>query len=101
MKRAMSNSRLVFAVLCAAGVLAICAGAALEIGRWRRGEILSSRQFRARMVSAAIWITILMTNLYAVTALWPEVKYLSPAWFRPKANIRRAFFCPLFSVPSR
>ena len=82
----MNNSRIFFAVLCAAGVVAISIGAALEIRRFRRGEILSPRQFRARMVSAAIWLAILAANFYAVTALWPDLKYLAPGKLSPQSK---------------
>ncbi|HEX8834952.1 MAG TPA: hypothetical protein VF719_12160 [Abditibacteriaceae bacterium] len=68
----MTTSRLLFAIICAllAGVVAVAAG--MEIARFRRGGgLVSQRQFRFRMVSAAIWLVILMANFYAVTALWP------------------------------
>lgn len=54
----------------------IAYGAALEISRQRRGGgLVSPRQFRVRMVSAAIWLLILTANFYAVTALWPTAVY--------------------------
>ena len=74
-----SPSRVAFATLCAFGILVIAYGAALEISRQKRGGgIVSPRQFRVRMVSAAVWMVILAANFYAVTALWPTAEYKSP-----------------------
>ncbi|HEX8550235.1 MAG TPA: hypothetical protein VF681_01640 [Abditibacteriaceae bacterium] len=88
----MLTPRLWFALLCALGVVAITIAAVLEIARFRRGAALSKRQFRARMVSAAIWILILGANFYAVTALWPEAKYLSPGKLTPESKQQARLF---------
>ena len=38
------------------------------------------------MVSAAIWLAILAANFYAVTALWPDLKYLAPGKLSPQSK---------------
>ncbi|HEX8237886.1 MAG TPA: hypothetical protein VF600_18240 [Abditibacteriaceae bacterium] len=92
-----STARYLFAMLCALGMLAIGVGAVLEITRFRRnarvanvassqgdsadtgnvplvpsGNVISLRQFRFRLLSAVIWMIVLGTLCYAITALWPE-----------------------------
>jgi hypothetical protein len=91
-----STTRYIYALLCGLGMVAIGIGAVLEIARFRRnarqasgstvadvdtsgnpvvvpgGNIISLRQFRFRLVSAVIWMIVLGTLSYAITALWPE-----------------------------
>ena len=91
-----STTRYIYALLCGLGMVAIGIGAVLEIARFRRnarqasgstvadvdtsgnpvvvpgGNIISLRQFRFRLVSAVIWMIMLGTLSYAITALWPE-----------------------------
>jgi hypothetical protein len=89
----LSPPRLAFAVLCALGFLAIAYGAALEISRQKRGETLvKPRQFRIRMISAAIWMTILAANFYAVTALWPDARYLPTGALTPESKQQARLF---------
>jgi hypothetical protein len=90
------TARYLFAALCALGMLAIGVGAVLEIARFRRnarqadltsgdnpatnnlaplmptGNVISLRQFRFRLLSAVIWMIVLGTLCYSITALWPE-----------------------------
>ena len=69
----MPTSRVIFAVFCILGIVAIIAGAGIEIVRFRRGDgLIATRQFRWRLVSAVIWIMTLATFFYAVTWLWPN-----------------------------
>ena len=76
-----------FATLCVVGMLVIAYGAALEFSRQRRGGgLVSPRQFRVRMVSAAVWLVILTGNLYAVTLLWPEARYLASGSLTPESK---------------
>jgi hypothetical protein len=89
----ISPSRLAFAALCLLGIVVIGYGAALEITRQRRGATLvSPRQFRIRMISASIWITILAANAYAVTALWPQANYLTSGKLTPESKAQARLF---------
>lgn len=68
-----SLSRYIFALLCFVGFAAIAAGALYEIGRQRRGVgVISPRHFRWRMLSAALWVVILVSLGYAVAFEWPR-----------------------------
>lgn len=63
--------RVVFAVLCLVGLIAILCGALFEFGRQKRAATISSRHFRWRMVSALLWVIILGSLAYATIFLWP------------------------------
>jgi hypothetical protein len=74
-----------FALLCALGMVIIGVGALLEASRFRRGaSVISPRQFRLRMLSAALWIAILAALFCAVVLLWPQGR--SPAELREQAT---------------
>lgn len=93
MNTPLSPSRLAFVGLCLLGIVIIAYGAALEITRQRRGATLvSPRQFRIRMVSALIWMTILMANAYAITLLWPEAHYISPGKLTAESKAQARLF---------
>ena len=67
------TTRHAFALLCALGIIAIGVGAVLEATRFRRGaSVISARQFRLRMLSAALWLVVLGALFYAVVMLWPQ-----------------------------
>lgn len=66
-----STPRVVFAVLCLAGLIAILCGAFLEVGRQQRSPTISSRHFRWRMVSALVWVVLLGSLGYSTLFLWP------------------------------
>jgi membrane-bound ClpP family serine protease len=66
-----STPRVVFAVLCLVGLVAILCGALFEFGRQKRSPTISSRHFRWRMVSALVWTVILGCLGYATLFLWP------------------------------
>lgn len=62
-----------FGILCLIAMILVATGALLEIARTRRGEsILTPNQFRLRMLSALVWLTILGSLSYAVIFLWPQ-----------------------------
>jgi len=89
----LTPPRLAFAGLCALGILAIAYGAALELTRQKRGNTLvSTSQYRIRLVSAAIWLTILSANFYAVTALWPVARYLPGGRLTPASKAEATLF---------
>lgn len=91
-----ARARFGFALLCALLMVAIGMGAVWEIVRFRRsarntalagssggtdstsgpgsiaaGSLVSTRQLRLRLISAVLWMAVLGTLAYAVTALWP------------------------------
>lgn len=83
----LSPPRLVFAALCALGILVIGYGAALEISRQKRGvTLVSPRQYRIRLVSAAVWIVILLLSCYAVTDLWWVARYTPSGRLTPESR---------------
>lgn len=89
----LSAPRLIFAALCLLGILAIAYGAALEISRQKRGNtLISQRQHRIRLVSAAVWIVILAANFYAVTELWPVARYLPSRALTPESKEQARLF---------
>jgi len=64
--------RLAFALLCVLGTLAIATGAFLEIARARRGDsLLAPWHLRLRLMSALVWVIVLLSLAGAVTLLWP------------------------------
>lgn len=83
------RARFGFALLCALLMVAIGMGAVWEIARFRRsvreesakaaigeaaadaGGLVSTRQLRLRLLSAALWMAVLGALAYAVTVLWP------------------------------
>lgn len=83
-----------FAALCVMGILAIAYGAAAEMSRQKRGNTLvSPRQYRIRLISAAVWMVILTANFYAVTALWPEeARYLPNGRLTPESKAQAQLF---------
>lgn len=69
----MHNARVIFALICCLGLIAVATGTVLEIKRARRGDsILPARQFRLRLISALIWAITLGSLAYAVIFLWSE-----------------------------
>jgi len=65
--------RIVFSLLCFLGFIAIATGTFLEVGRHRRGEgVIGPRHFRWRMVSASLWIIILLSLAYGTMFEWPK-----------------------------
>ncbi len=90
-----ARTRFGFALLCALLMVAIGMGAVWEIVRFRRSAPeeqrsaaatpavqaaraasqqaawVSTRQLRLRLLSAVLWMAVLGTLAYAVTALWP------------------------------
>ena len=62
----------IFALSCLICMLAIAAGAIIEIARQRRGDsLLRPGLFRLRILSALIWIIALAALSYATGFLWP------------------------------
>ena len=79
--------RVIFAALCAAGFLAICAGLVFETGRLKRGDsALSKRQLRWRLLGGALWLLVLGSLFYATTFQWPFVPFLDPELKRETAR---------------
>jgi len=69
----MSTARGIFALVCCIGLIAVAAGALLEMRRARRGDsILPPRQLRLRLISSLIWAITLGSLAYGVLFLWPE-----------------------------
>ena len=69
------STRVIFAVLCAVGFVAICAGLVFELGRLRRGDSgLSARQLRWRLLSGSLWLLVLGSLFYATLFQWPVNK---------------------------
>jgi hypothetical protein len=67
------SAKTVFVASCLLGLVAIAAGALLEIARQRRGEsLLRTSQFRLRIFSALIWMIALGSLAYAAAFLWPQ-----------------------------
>jgi hypothetical protein len=67
------KERLIFALLCLVGFVAIFVGTFLEIGRHRRGEgVIGLRHFRWRMASAVLWLVILSALAYGTMFEWPK-----------------------------
>lgn len=67
--------QIVFPLTCLLGFFVIAGAALYEIGRHRRGEgVISPVHFRVRMVSAAIWMAILLSLGYGVAFEWPRDK---------------------------
>ena len=67
------TERIIFALICCIGIIAVATGAALEIRRARRGSsIIPPRQIRLRLFSALIWIITLGSLSYAGLLLWSE-----------------------------
>ena len=65
-------SRLAFALLCVLCALAIATVAFLEVVRARRGDsLLAPWHFRLRLMSALIWVIVLLSFAGAVTIWWP------------------------------
>ena len=74
------TERIIFALICCIGIIAVATGAALEIRRARRGRsIIPPRQIRLRLFSALIWIITLGSLSYAVLLLWSEPGDLAQA----------------------
>ena len=74
------TERIIFALFCCIGIIAVATGAALEIRRARHGSsIIPPRQMRLRLFSAVIWIITLGSLSYAVLLLWPEPGNLGQA----------------------
>ena len=67
-----STPRVVFAVLCLVGLVAILCGALYEFGRQKRSPTISNRHFRWRLLSALVWTVILGSLGYATLFLWPN-----------------------------
>jgi cbb3-type cytochrome oxidase subunit 3 len=68
----ITTFNLIFSGLCLLAIIAVATGAALEIARTRRGEsIISTNQFRLRMLSSLVWIATLGSLAYATLYLWP------------------------------
>lgn len=64
--------RLIFAMLCVLGALAIVIVALLEIVRARRGEsLLAPWHLRLRLMSVLIWMIALISLAMSVTTQWP------------------------------
>lgn len=62
-----------FALLCLLAMLAVGAGALLEINRTRRGEsIITLNHLRLRVLSAVVWMLILGSMACTLLVLWPE-----------------------------
>ena len=67
------TERIIFALICCIGIIAVTIGAVLEIRRTRRGNsILPPHQMRLRLFSALLWVIILGSLSYAVLLLWSE-----------------------------
>jgi hypothetical protein len=67
------SAKTVFTVSCLLCLVAIAAGALLEIVRQTRGEsLLRPWQFRLRVFSALVWMIALASLAYAVAFLWPQ-----------------------------
>lgn len=91
--------RVLFAAICAAAIVALCAGAIFEWGRFKRGvSPLSTRHFRWRMVSAFLWLLILGAFGYSTIFLWPS-QALSPggAKLSPADLVQMSRFVTLIS----
>lgn len=90
-------ARNLFALLCALAAIAVAGGALLEVARFRRARrdnlapfsgdaaspnaastrvapiaLVSPRQFKLRLLAAALWIFVLALLAYSVTAWWPQ-----------------------------
>lgn len=73
MPKSEETVRIIFAMLCCVGIVAIGTAATLEIRRMRRGEaLISPRHFRWRMISTTLWVFIFAVLAYATTVAWPE-----------------------------
>ncbi|HVF09474.1 MAG TPA: hypothetical protein VNA16_01655 [Abditibacteriaceae bacterium] len=67
------TERIIFALICCIGLIAVATGAVLEIRRARRGDsIIPPHQIRLRLFSALIWAIALGSLSYAVLLLWSE-----------------------------
>ena len=91
--------RYIFAAICAGAVVALCAGAIFEWGRFKRGvSPLSTRHFRWRMVSAVLWLVILGAFGYSTLFLWPSnALSLSGAQLSPADLVQMRRFTALVS----
>lgn len=68
------TGRMVFALLCVLGIIALAGGLLFEIGRQKRAgsaTLVSPRQFRVRVISAVVWMGVLGLFAYAMMFLWP------------------------------